>query len=53
MITGGEDGTFIASKREEAEITGTVTKVTVAIYAFGTLWTLATLVGALSPWLFG
>jgi hypothetical protein len=52
VITGGEDETFIASELDEAEITGTVTKVTIAIYAFGVVWTLATLVGALSPWLF-
>jgi len=30
-----------------------VTKVTIAIYAFSTVWTLATLAGALLPLLFG
>jgi len=36
-VTGGEDETFIASELDEAEITGTVTKVTIAIYAFSTV----------------
>jgi hypothetical protein len=38
-VTGGEEAIFIASELDKAEIMGTVTKITIAIYAFGTAWT--------------
>jgi len=39
VVTGGEEATFIASELDEAETMGTLTKVTIATYAFGTVWT--------------
>lgn len=39
VVAGGEEAAFIASELDEAEIAETATKITIAVYTFGTVQT--------------
>ena len=47
-----DDGTFLYTTIEPDVVTETTTKVGIAIFAFGLLWTAVTLFAGLTPWIF-